>query len=176
MKKLILTEKNIPWIIGANNTVETYLSDELPDISLCTAAYAFVFKDNCFLQTELREGERPTRRLDIPGGHIDDGEHPKTTVVRETYEETGVRVGNPNLIGYMKITTHVPKFDNPSRYPYPTGYMLFYVCDVVSEEDFDGNEDTHGRAWIPFGDFDKNEWCIKHRVFLGEVMKYLKLN
>lgn len=173
MKKLILTQKDIPWIAGQNNTVETYLSDELPDVSLCTAAYTFVFKDGCFLQTELRENERPVRQLDIPGGHRDEGEHPEQAAIREVFEETGVRVVNPKLVANMKITTHIPESENPSRYPYPTGYMLFYVCDFEKEEPFDGNEETHGRAWIPFSEFDKNEWCIKNQVLLDEVMNYL---
>ncbi len=173
MKKLFLTEKNLPWIVGANNTVETWISDELPDLALCTAAYAFVFKDNTFLQTELKEGERPIRQLDIPGGHIDPGESPEAAVIRETFEETGVHVHNPKLLGYLKITTHVPEAENPSIYPYPIGYMLYYVCDVLSEEPFEGNDDTHGRVWLPFTEFDKSEWCVKNKILLDEVIKNL---
>ncbi|MBP9711558.1 MAG: NUDIX hydrolase [Candidatus Pacebacteria bacterium] len=173
MKKLIHTVKNLYWIDGHNNTVEVYLSDELPELALCTASYTFVFKDNKFLQTELREGERPERRLDIPGGHIDEGENPEVTAVRETYEETGVHVKNPKLVGYIKITTHVTKPENPSRYPYPTGYMLYYLCDVESEEEFNGNEDAHGRVWLPFNEFEKSVWCQENKVLLEEVMKNL---
>ncbi|MEK7588606.1 MAG: NUDIX domain-containing protein [Patescibacteria group bacterium] len=170
MKKLIQTQKDLYWIDGQNNTVELYLSDELPDLSLCTASYAFVFKDAKFLQTELREGERPERRLDIPGGHIDEGEHPRDTAVRETFEETGVHVKNPKLVGYIKITTHVPKPEN-SRYPYPTGFMLYYLCDFESEEVFEGNEDAHGRVWLPFDEFEKSVWCRENKVLLEEVIK-----
>jgi hypothetical protein len=50
MKKLIQTQKDLYWIDGQNNTVEVYLSDEVPELSLCTASYAFVFKDNAILQ------------------------------------------------------------------------------------------------------------------------------
>lgn len=172
MKKLIQTHKNLYWIDGQNNTVEVYLSDELPDTSLCTAAYAFVFKDDKLLQTELREGERPERRLDIPGGHIDEGESPEMTVIRETFEETGVHVKNPKLLGYIKITTHTLKPEN-SRYPYPTGYMLYYSCDFENEEFFEGNDDTHGRVWLPFTEFEKSIWCKENEVLLNEILKSL---
>ncbi len=174
MKKLIETKKDLYWIAGQNNTVEVYMSDELPDVSLCTAAYSFVFKDGKFLQTELREGERPERRLDIPGGHIDDGETPDQAAVRETHEETGVRVTSPRLIAYLKITTHVPEGDNPSKYPYPTGYMLYYLCGIEKEEEFDGNEDSHGRVWLSPDEFEKSIWCQENKILLEEVIKSLK--
>lgn len=173
MQKLIETKKDLYWIDGQNNTIEIYLSDELPDLALCTASYAFVFKDGAFLQTELKEGERPERRLDIPGGHIDEGEHPSETAVRETFEETGVHVKNPRFIAYMKITTHTPKLDN-SRYPYPTGYMLYYLCDFENEEEFLGNDDAHGRVWLAPDEFEKSVWCKENKVLLEEVMKSLR--
>jgi 8-oxo-dGTP pyrophosphatase MutT (NUDIX family) len=171
MQKLIETRKDLYWIVGQNNTVEVYLSDELPDVNLCTASYAFVFKDRKFLQTELREGERHIQMFDIPGGHIDLGETPDQTAVRETYEETGVHVNNPRLVGYMKITTHVPAPENPSRYPHPTGYMLYYLCNFLDEEEFNGNEDAHGRAWLTPEEFEQSVWCRENKILLEEVIK-----
>lgn len=170
MKKLIETHKDLYWIDGQNNTVEVYLSDEMPEVSLCTAAYAFVFKDGTFLQTELREGERPQRRLDLPGGHIDEGENPEQTAIRETFEETGVHVKNPKLVAYVKITTHTLKPEN-SRYPYPIGYMLYYLCELEIEEPFNGNEDAHGRVWLPFKEFEKSMWCTENKVLLGDILR-----
>src|SRR3989338_10617243 len=119
MKKLIEIKKDLEWIDCQNNTIEVYLSDEIPEMNLCTASYAFVFKDGKFLQTELKKGERPERRLDIPGGHIDEGETSEETTIRETFEETGVHVNNPKLFAYMKITTHISKPENSLQYPYP---------------------------------------------------------
>ncbi len=174
MKELIETKKNLGWITGKNNTVEVYFSDELPDVSLCSFSFAFVFKNGKFLQTDLREGERPERTLDIPGGHIDEGEKPEEAAIRETFEETGVQVNNPRLIAYMKITTHVPKSENPSRYPYPTGYMLFYLCDFVSEENFEGNEDTYGRVWLKPEEFKNSAWSREDSILFDKVLEYIK--
>lgn len=170
MQKLIETRKNLYWIEGADNTVEVYLSDELPELELCASSYAFVFKDGSFLQTELREGERPQRRLDIPGGHIDEGETPEMAAIRETYEETGVHVKNPKLAAYLKITLHNSKPEG-FRYPYPTGYMIYYICDFENEEEFNGNEDAHGRVWLPYNEFEKSLWCKENSILLEEVMK-----
>lgn len=170
MQKLINTQKDLYWIDGQNNSVETYLSDELPDAKLCASAYAFVFKDNKILQTELKKGERPERRLDIPGGHIDEGESAEQAVIRETFEETGVHVKNPKPVAYIKITTHEPKQEN-SRYPHPTGYMVFYLCDVENEEHFEGNEDTHGRVWLPFDELSKSVFCNENKILVEEIFK-----
>lgn len=170
MKKLIETIENLYWVPGGNNTVEVYLSDELPDLSLCTAAHAFVFKDNTFLQTELNSNERPVRQLDIPGGHINPEETPEQAVIRETFEETGVHVKNPKLAGYTKIMRQGVK-PEINKYPFPDSYILFYVCEFESEEPFEGNEDAHGRVWLPFNEFEKSIWCCDNGVLLKEIIK-----
>ena len=170
MEKLIQTQINLDWI-PEGNTVETYLSNELPGEEI-TAAYAFVFKDGKFLMTDLREGERPTRRLDIPGGHIDNGESPQQSCIREVYEETGVVIKVIKLVAYSSFTLTIPKPEN-YKYPYPKSYMVFYLCKVVNEEDFNGNEATHGRVWLASEDFHKSQWCIENKKFLEEVMKLI---
>ena len=172
MKKIIQTIENLYWVAGGENTVEIFLSDEMPDASLCTAVHTFVFKDNKFLQTETREGERWFRQLDVPGGHIDEGETPEEAGIRETLEETGVRIKNTRLVAYIKITSHGEK-PEILKYPFPTSYILFYLCDFESEEPFEGNEETHGRVWLPFDEFEKSKWCVENKVFLEEVMKSL---
>lgn len=168
MQKLLYSEENLDWI-PAQNIVETYLADELPSVEYCPSAYAIVFKDGALLQTELREGERPTRRLDIPGGHVDEGETPDESAVRETFEETGVHVRVIKLVGYKKVTVTETKPEN-WRYPYPTGYMAYYLCEVVEETHFEGNEDSHGRVWLNLEDFEMSDWCKRNIVFIKEIM------
>lgn len=104
MRRLLYTQNDIFWLPkDLKAEVETYLSDEFPPLELCPSAYALVFKDGVMLQTDLREGERPTRTLDIPGGHIDAGETPEQSLIRETFEETGVHIQKPKLVAYKKI-------------------------------------------------------------------------
>jgi 8-oxo-dGTP diphosphatase len=170
MQKILFTEKNVDWVQG-ENIVETYLADILPNVKDCPSSYAIVFKDGALLQTELREGERPTRRLDIPGGHIDEGETPEECAVRETFEETGVHVKVIKLAGYKKVMGLGPRPEG-WRYPYPTGYMAFYLCEVVEETPFDGNEDTHGRVWLPQSEFEKSEWCKQNIDLLKEIILF----
>lgn len=172
MKELIETKQNL---YGGNNIVEIYLSDELPDLTLCTSAYGFVFKDGMFLQTELREGERPERRLDIPGGHIDERETPDQAAIRETFEETGVHIDNAKLVAVIKITNNKSKEESSLEYPYPVSYMLFYLCDFVTEEVFEGNEDTHGRVWVSPKDFPSSIWCKENKILFNRVLNLINI-
>ncbi len=169
MKKLLYTQNDIFWL-PPGSEMETYLSDELPPLELCTSAYSLVFKDGAFLQTDLREGERNTRALDIPGGHIDQGETPEQAVTRETFEETGVHVENPKLVAFKQITIHTSKPEG-YRYPHPMSYMLFYLCDISQETNFIGNDDTHGRVWLPAGEYEKSAWYLNNKVMVDEVIK-----
>ncbi len=146
------------------------MSDELPPLSLCASAYSITFNtEGKLLMTDLLEGERPVRILDIPGGHIDPGETPEEAVVRETFEETGVRVKVLRQVAYKENTINAP--EPPGwRYPYPTGYMIFYLCEVVEETPFSGNEDAHGRAWLHPEEFGKSKWCMENRQLLEEIL------
>ena len=170
--KLISKETDLPWI-EAGSVLETYIASEMPPIELCSSAYAFVFKNGAFLQTELREGERPVRQLDIPGGHVDEGETPEEAVIRETFEETGVRIKVRDLVAYSRVTI---TSDCPAnyRYPYPISYILFYEGVVKEETDFKGNEEVHGRVWLLPEEFHRSEFCIKNKALLTKVMESLQ--
>ena len=170
MKKLLYSATDKVHWLPKNTLVETYLCDELPPLELCPSAYAIVFKNRALLQSDLREGERPIRMLDVPGGHVDEGETPDVCAVREAFEETGVRVTNPRLVAYKKITHQDPKPEG-WRYPYPTGYMLFYLCEVLEETPFDGNDDTHGRVWLESNEYEKSPWYVGDKVMVDEIIK-----
>ena len=169
MKKLLYTQDNISWL-PLDATIETYLSDEEPPAELCSSAYALVFKDGSLLQTDLREGERPVRILDIPGGHCDEGELPDSCAVRETFEETGVRVRNPKLVAYKKIIIQSEKPDE-YRYPYPVSYMAYYLCEISEETDFAGNDEVHGRVWLKLEEYEKAPWFVEEKVMVDEIMR-----
>ena len=173
MKKLLYTQNNISWL-PLDATIETYLSDEEPPAELCSSAYALVFKDGMLLQSDLREGERPTRILDIPGGHCDEGELPVLCAVRETFEETGVRVSDPKLVAWKKITIKSEKPED-YRYPYPTSYMAYYLCQIAEETDFAGNDEVHGRVWLAPDEYEKSPWYLEEKVMVDEIIKEYKL-
>jgi ADP-ribose pyrophosphatase YjhB (NUDIX family) len=61
-------------------------------------AFAFVERDGHFLV--LERGQEPYRgRWDLPGGFVEAGESPAEAVRREVFEETGLRIEAPSVIG-----------------------------------------------------------------------------
>jgi ADP-ribose pyrophosphatase len=61
-------------------------------------AFAFVERSGCYLV--LRRGQQPYRgRWELPGGFVEAGESPAEAVRREIFEETGLRVEAPSIIG-----------------------------------------------------------------------------
>jgi 8-oxo-dGTP diphosphatase len=70
------------------------------------AAYAVIIRDGRVLLSRLAPYLSPTERWTLPGGGIEFAEHPRDAVVREVYEETGLRahVGEHAWIDSALIT------------------------------------------------------------------------
>jgi 8-oxo-dGTP diphosphatase len=47
----------------------------------------------------LRRGAHGAGSWSCPGGHVDAGERPEATALRELEEETGLRAANPRVVG-----------------------------------------------------------------------------
>lgn len=60
----------------------------------------------------------------FPGGHVEPGESITQSVVREVYEETGLRLAHPRLCGIKNWIQ-----DDGSRY-----IVFLYKCDAFSGE------------------------------------------
>lgn len=56
----------------------------------------FIFKEGQFLMGK-RKGAHGEDTWSIPGGHLEWGESPEETAIREAYEEVGLRVLNPRF-------------------------------------------------------------------------------
>jgi ADP-ribose pyrophosphatase YjhB (NUDIX family) len=61
-------------------------------------AFAFVERSGRYLV--LQRGQDPYRgRWELPGGFVEEGESPAEGIRREIFEETGLRVDAPSIIG-----------------------------------------------------------------------------
>jgi len=89
------------------------------------------------------------------GGKLDPGETPEECVLREIYEESGLKVRNPRLKGLLTF----PYFANDEDW-----YAFIFVC-----EDFEGEliESPEGDLqWIPDRDLPSLNLWEGDRIFL----------
>jgi len=119
------------------------LSSQLPPLEQVKTALALVFMGNHLLMTNLA-----SRGWDIPGGHIEPGEHPEEAVRREVFEETGAELGPLYLLAHQRLRLLGPKPD-AYRYPFPDSYQVFYTAQVSSLNDFSPTAEALGRSLFP---------------------------
>src|SRR6516225_8661656 len=103
VEKILRVEQNIAWLPKPNES-QIVLSSLLPERKLVATALALAFAGDRLLMTNL-----VSRGWDIPGGHVEFGEHPDETVRREVYEETGATLESLHLLGYQRLRLLGPK-------------------------------------------------------------------
>lgn len=100
--------------------------------------------------------------VNFPGGKKEIGESMEDCVIRETYEETGLKIKNPKQVGYIEFPT-----------------KDFYVY-VFKSTEFSGaikeNKDEVDAFWIEEDKIPYEQMREADRNFLPEIMagKYVK--
>lgn len=131
--------------------------DSLPPLELVTSVLGLFFLDDALLMAKLVR-----RGWDIPGGHVEPGEAPESTVRREVWEETGAQLGPIELFAAQRITVDAPcPFNYP--YPYPISYQLFYCGVVTHLEPFASTDEVAARAVFSPHAAESLEWVQRHR-------------
>lgn len=90
------------------------------------------------------------------GGHIDPGETPDQTAVREAFEETGLKISPIDFSNLPHESdqkkTALPFDTNVHSVGDHDHYCLFFVCDVTNPEEISINKELKGYRW-----FEKQE-------------------
>ncbi|MEO8329950.1 MAG: NUDIX domain-containing protein [Candidatus Nanopelagicales bacterium] len=120
------------------------------------AAYGVVERDRRVLLVQLTSITPSPGLWSLPGGGIDHGEHPAEAVVRELYEETGLR---GKVVGLLDVDSHSREslIDQEMIERYHAVRILYRV-DVDSDGplrviDVDGSSDSP--TWHAVADFDQ---------------------
>ncbi|HEX4813434.1 MAG TPA: NUDIX hydrolase [Nonomuraea sp.] len=122
MAQLIATH-TVAWIPVAHR-LDVLLSDVLPPVGQVTSAFAFV--SDGLGRTLMTCVDREGRGWDIPGGHVEPGEHPAAAAVRELHEETGLHlpVTALSIFAWQRIELLE---EPPTGYRYPSlTYMTMF--------------------------------------------------
>ncbi len=82
----------------------------------------------------------------LPGGVPDEGEGADETVIRETFEETGIQVSDPRPFGFACDPGHeVWTYPNGDRCHY---FTLLYVARRFTGEVIGGNDESLKVGWF----------------------------
>jgi len=116
------------------------------------SVYGIVIKDASILLSRQFGG------YDLPGGGIDLGETIEDAVIRETSEETGIIVKNPQPLSAASSLFKLPGSDKDV---FIQSILLYYTCEFVggelSVDGFDEDEQKYAELaeWVPLDDLDK---------------------
>ena len=113
-------------------------------------AYAVAILDGRILLVRIAPSFPLEGHWSLPGGGIHPGEHPKDTLVREVYEETGL-----TLDSYVLAGVDTEALEPLAGRPFTHAVRFIYRCETsgdpaVVEED--GSAEI--TAWIPLDDLD----------------------
>jgi 8-oxo-dGTP diphosphatase len=128
------------------------------------ATLCFIVKDNRVLLLKKSEGLFGAGKWNAPGGKIHDGEDPLSCAVRETFEETNVRVVQPEHVGIV----HFYKYDKRGS-PDWTAYV--FLARKFEGNPVDGREGV--TRWfnlnaLPFHEMWEDDRYWHRLVFEGK--------
>lgn len=134
------------------------------------SAYAIVIKNNKLLVSPQFNG------YDLPGGGVNLGEAPQEASVRETKEETGIDVRNPQLVEVIS-SFYKPYKPKPGEPEAVQSIMMYFKCEFVggelSMDGFDEYEQEYARMpeWLPVEKLDEIEIAssVDWRVYVRKV-------
>lgn len=137
--------------------------NELPDRPV-PAVSAFVFRDNSVLLVKRRD--EPSRGFwSPPGGSLELGETVEEAAVRETLEETGVRVRAQGAVDVRSFIVRDP--GGRVRWHYA---LIGVLCDWVSGEPFPATDAENAR-FIPLAELGEYELTPSAREALERLSR-----
>ena len=107
-----------------------------------------------------------TKQWVAPGGSIEPNEKPVEALIRETLEETGLRVKPTKILGVFGGPEFEVIYSNGDRVTY---VMTVYECKIVGGELKPDNSETLELRHIGAADLDDLELARWARVVLPEI-------
>jgi 8-oxo-dGTP diphosphatase len=113
------------------------------------SAYGIVVRADKILLVPHDDG------YDLPGGRVEFGEMPEQGMLREVYEETGVRADGAQLVHVASTLVKLPSF---GEHRFIQSIMMYYTCESaegeITSSGLDEYEKAHGGLpiWLPLAE------------------------
>lgn len=164
--------KNFPLL--DENGKEWWISRS---IAVTGCVFTFLNGKWCVLANKRGEGTPDFQGMwNMPCGYLDFNETTAEAVIREVYEETGVRL-NPNFLHFWKFN------DSPTQNRQNVSFRYYALIDaqpgsisVGTGNDRGGEEDeVEAIGWIPLDSIDKYQWAFDHDKIIREFAEWMHL-
>jgi len=120
-------------------------------------------EDECLFIRKTGEGDINLDKYLGIGGHFEDGESPEECVLRELYEESGIKKGDLTDFTYRGLVTFVSE-------QYDNEYMHVFTAQLPAEKRPEHFECDEGElSWVPVKDI------CKLPVWEGDKLMFAKL-
>ena len=126
------------------------------------STYGVAIRDGHILMTQLAEYCTRGGSWTFPGGGIDHGEQPQEALIREMFEETGLRVLDHTLFD-------AKSYSESARGPYLAVQLLYRVTVEGEARVMEEGGTTADVAWIPLNQID----ALSLVPFVSEVLRDL---
>ena len=164
--------KNFPLL--DENGKEWWISRS---IAVTGCVFTFLNGRWCVLANKRGEGTPDFQGMwNMPCGYLDFNETTAEAVIREVYEETGVKL-NPNFLHFWKFN------DSPTQNRQNVSFRYYALIDaqpgsisVGTGNDRGGEEDeVEAIGWIPLDSIDKYQWAFDHDKIIREFAEWMHL-
>ena len=146
-------------------------------IAVTGCIFTFLNGKWCVLANKRGEGTPDFQGMwNMPCGYLDFNETTAEAVIREVYEETGIKV-NPDHLHFWKFN------DSPTQNRQNVSFRYYALVDaqpgnisVGTGNDRGGEEDeVEAIGWIPVDSIDKYQWAFGHDEIIKEFTEWMHL-
>ena len=135
-----------------------------PIFSPGTAAIVWNDQGELLLQRRSDDG-----KWGLPGGSVEPGEEPAETVVREVFEETGLKVIPEHLVGVFGGADGFHEYPNGDQMMF---LAFVFVCRPVSGELRLDNDESLDLRYFPLKDLPDSLFN-RHALFIEQARRQL---